>query len=208
MNIIELIKLYKEESVIAFNSIPEDNIVKFIEIIFEAYENEKTIFSCANGGGAAFVQNFVVDANLHPFVSDDKNSQNTKRNKFKCVNLCADQAVLTGISNDLGFEHVFAEQLKFQGESGDIVFSISGSGNSKNILEVFKIAKQKGMKTILLTRNKINKCNEFADLVLCVDGISNFPGQVGGNNMNFMMEDISSKLSHIVVGLLKKKVQK
>lgn len=206
MNIKNMIELYKKESIDSFDSIPVDNIVKFIEMIFEAYDKEKTVFSCANGGGAAFVQNFVTDLNLHPFVSDDKSIQNIPRNRFKCVNLCADQSIITGIGNDLGFDFIFSEQLKYQGEAGDIIFGISGSGNSKNILQIFKVAKQKGMKTILVTRNSINKCNEFSDLVLCVSGVSSFPGQIGGNNLNFCLEDLCSKLAHIVVGLLKQKV--
>ena len=101
---------------------------------------------------------------------------------------------------------IFSEQLKYQGVKDDVVFGMSGSGNSKNVLEAFRVAKEKEMKTILVTRNPINNCNEFADLTISLKGTSEFPGQTGGNNNNFHFEDILSKITHISVGLLKEKV--
>jgi len=209
MKYYDKVMLYEKESRDFFDRVCYGKIDKFINMIFEAYDNQRTIFACANGGGAAFVQNFVIDLNLHPFVSEDKNSQIISRNNFKCVNLCSDQASITGISNDLGFEFIFSELLKFQGKKDDLVFAFSGSGNSRNILQLFKVAKERGMKNILVTRNENNKCNDFSDLVICPTNLweSNFPGQTGGNNFNFVAEDFVSKLTHIAVGLLKQKVQ-
>jgi len=202
----KLIDLYKKESSIEFHSIPTSKIIEFVDMIFEAYDNEKTVFACGNGGNVASVQNLVVDMNMHPFVSEDKGAQTIPRNNFKCVSLCSDQATITGVSNDLGFRFIFSEQLKYQGVKDDVVFGMSGSGNSKNFLEAFRVAKEKEMKTILVTRNPINNCNEFADLTISLEGTSEFPGQTGGNNNNFHFEDILSKITHISVGLLKEKV--
>jgi len=206
MNKRKLIELYKLESSNVFRKIPTDKIIEFVDMVFEAYNNEQTIFACGNGGNVASVQNLVVDMNMHPFVSEDKGVQTIPRNNFKCVSLCSDQATITGVSNDLGFRFIFSEQLKYQGNKNDIVFGMSGSGNSKNVLEAFRVAKERGMKTILVTRNLINNCNEFADLTISLEGTSEFPGQTGGNNNNFHFEDILSKITHISVGLLKEKV--
>ena len=206
MNKINLINLYKKESSDVFNSIPSVEIAKFVDMVFDVYENEGTIFAAGNGGNVASVQNLVVDLNMHPFVSEDKGSQTIARNNFKCVSLCSDQATITGVSNDLGYEHIFSEQLKYQGGENDMFFGMSGSGNSGNVLEAMKVAKDKGMKTILVTRNKENKCNQYADLTISLEGTSEFPGQTGGNNNNFHFEDILSKITHISVGLLKEKV--
>ena len=172
MNKKKLIELYKEESANVFGNIPTSKIVKFVDMMFEAYEDEKTVFACGNGGNVASVQNLVVDMNMHPFVSEDKGAQTIPRNKFKCVSLCSDQASITGIGNDLGFRFIFSEQLKYQGVQGDIVFGMSGSGNSKNVLEAFRVAKDRGMKTILVTRNSVNNCNDFADLTISLEGTS------------------------------------
>ena len=206
MNKVNSIDLYKKESSDVFNSIPSTEIAKFVDMVFDVYENEGTIFAAGNGGNVASVQNLVVDLNMHPFVSEDKGSQTIPRNKFKCVSLCSDQATITGVSNDLGYEHIFSEQLKYQGDENDMFFGMSGSGNSGNVLEAMKVAKDKGMKTILVTRNKENKCNQYADLTISLEGTSEFPGQTGGNNNNFHFEDVLSKITHISVGLLKEKV--
>tara|TARA_R100001377_G_scaffold19662_1_gene10275 strand:- start:2016 stop:2645 length:630 start_codon:yes stop_codon:yes gene_type:complete len=207
MNKVNLIDLYKKESANVFSSISSTEISKFVDMVFDVYENEGTIYAAGNGGNVASVQNLVVDLNMHPFVSEDKGKQTIPRNKFKCVSLCSDQATITGVSNDLGYEHIFSEQLKYQGEVGDVFFGMSGSGNSGNVLKAMKVAKEKGMKTILVTRNKENKCNEYSDLTISLEGTSEFPGQTGGNNNNFHFEDILSKITHISVGLLKEKVQ-
>ena len=206
MNMLKWIDVYKNESTEVFNTIPNKQIQRFVQMIFEAYENEQTVFACGNGGNVASVQNLVVDMSMHPFVSEDKGAQTIPRNNFKCVSLCSDQATITGVSNDLGFRFIFSEQLKYQGKKGDVVFGMSGSGNSQNVLEAFRVAKEKGMKTILVTRNEINKCNDFSDLTISLTGESIFPGQTGGNNNNFHFEDFLSKLTHIAVGLLKEKV--
>ena len=206
MNKVDLINLYKKESNNVFNSISSEQIAKFVDMVFDVYENEGTIFAAGNGGNVASVQNLVVDLNMHPFVSEDKGKQTIPRNKFKCVSLCSDQATITGVSNDLGYEHIFSEQLKYQGEENDMFFGMSGSGNSANVLEAMKVAKEKAMKTILVTRNKENKCNQYADLTISLEGTSEFPGQTGGNNNNFHFEDVLSKITHISVGLLKEKV--
>ncbi len=206
MNKKQLIDLYKVESSNIFHNISTSKIVEFVDMMFEAYENEQTVFACGNGGRVASVQNLVVDMNMHPFVSEDKGVQTIPRNNFKCVSLCSDQATITGVSNDLGFRFIFSEQLKYQGVKGDIVFGMSGSGNSKNVLEAFRVARKKGMKTILVTRNPVNTCRDFSDLIISLRGESEFPGQTGGNNNNFHFEDFLSKLTHIAVGLLKEKV--
>ena len=203
-----LINLYKSESSDVVNSLKNEEISKFIDLVIDAYKQERKIFACGNGGNVASVGNLVVDLNMHPFVSDDKSSSNVKRNKFHAVSLCQCSATLTGISNDLGFEHVFSEQLRYQASSGDIVLGITGSGNSKNVINALAFAKLNGMKAIAITRSTSEcKADDVCDLVIRVRGNSSFPGQTGNNNNNFHFEDCISKITHMAVGILKKEVQ-
>ena len=204
----ELINLYKLESDMAFRSISNTSIVDFVNLIINAYKNENKVFACGNGGNVASVQNLVLDLNMHPFVSEDKSSRKGERNKFQAISLCDSAAAITGMTNDIGFENIFAEQLKYQASEGDILFVMSGSGNSGNIIEALKLAKEKGMICVVMTRNSNTKSDEYADLVLrIVSALSNFPGQTGGNNNNFHYEDCISKISHIAVGILKQYVE-
>ena len=207
MNNKELIDLYKKESTNVFNNLSTVDIELFYNIILQAYKNEKKVFACGNGGNVASVQNLVVDLNMHPFVSDDKTEATQKRNKFHAVSLCDNSAVITGLTNDIGFENVYGEQLKFQGNNGDVLFAMSGSGNSANIVNALKEANNLGMVTILITRGENTKGEQLVDLVLRVKGTSTFPGNTGGNNNNFHYEDCIFKVTHIVVGLLKQYVQ-
>lgn len=205
---IELVKLYKHESVAAFTSISDASIVDFVNLIIKAYLNEKKVFACGNGGNVASVQNLVLDLNMHPFVSEDKSERKGKRNKFQAISLCDSAAAITGMTNDIGFENIFAEQLKYQASKGDILFAMSGSGNSGNIVKALKLAKEIGMICVVMTRNQNTKSDEYADLVLRINSFdSRFPGQTGGNNNNFHYEDCISKVSHIAVGILKQYVE-
>ena len=203
----KLINLYKHESNIAFLSIPTEDIEKFVEFIITAYKNEKKIFACGNGGNVASVQNLVLDLNMHPFVSEDKSDRQGLRNKFHAISLCDSGATITGITNDLGFDHIFSEQLKYQAVDGDILFAMSGSGNSSNVIEALKTAKDLNLISIVMTRNQNTKSDDYADLILRINSAeSTFPGQTGGNNNNFHYEDCISKITHIAVGILKEHV--
>ena len=206
MNNSSLIELYKIESSNVVLNMSTKKVEEFVTLVIEAYNSEKKIFACGNGGNAAFVGNLVVDLNMHPFVSEDKSSHGGERNRFHAINLCEGAATITGITNDLGFNSIFKEQLKYQAEKDDILFCISGSGNSENIIEAMKYGKSIGMKLIVITRNSPSKSEEFADVLIEIKGISEFPGQTGNNNNNFHFEDCISKITHIVTGILKLKV--
>tara|TARA_Y100000034_G_scaffold136032_1_gene210375 strand:- start:2078 stop:2704 length:627 start_codon:yes stop_codon:yes gene_type:complete len=200
------VDLYKQESTSVVNNLSNEELVSFVDIILEAHDRESIVFACGNGGNVAYVGNLVVDLNMHPFVSEDKGARVAKRNKFHCVNLCDCVATITGISNDLGYEHIFSEQLLYQAKKDDVFFGITGSGNSKNVIKALEYAKQIGMKSVVVTRNEECRAKELADLLIVVRGESTFPGQTGKNNNNFHFEDCISKITHIAVGVLKKKV--
>ena len=204
----KLINLYKSESDTAFRSISNTSITDFVNLIIKAYKNENKVFACGNGGNIASVQNLVLDLNMHPFVSEDKSARKGGRNKFQAISLCDSAAAITGMTNDIGFENIFAEQLKYQANKGDILFAMSGSGNSGNVIEALKLAKEMGMICVVITRNINTKSDEYADLTLRITSDnSTFPGQTGGNNNNFHYEDCISKISHIAVGILKQYVE-
>ena len=207
-NLIDQIDIYKNESSKIVSNLESEEVASFVKLVLDTYESESTIFACGNGGNAAGVQNLVVDMNMHPFVSEDKGSANSSRNLFNCVSLTACTATITGISKDLGYEHIFSEQLRFQGKSGDLLFCITGSGNSSNVIAAARYAKSVGMKVVTITRGTDSKCEDVSDVVIHVRGeASTFPGQTGNNNNNFHFEDCISKVTHIAVGLLKQRVQ-
>ena len=207
MNISNLLELYKNESINVMNEIDLISIQYFVESVINCYVNSNKVFAFGNGGNAAYVDNLITDLNLHPFVSESKNESVKATKRLKAFNLCSSPATLTGILNDFGGDYIFLKQLEYLADENDLVIGFSGSGNSKNVLLAFEYAKEKNMSTILFTRKNEGKCHQFSDVVICVSGNSEFPGQTGSNNNNFHYEDMISKISHMATGILKQVVQ-
>lgn len=202
MDINKLLKIYQSESIDVMSNMPLYSVEGFVKEVVSCYISDHKIFAISNGGGAAFVDNLVTDLNLHPFVSEDKSVPLKVTKRLRCFNLCSSPATITGILNDLGGDEIFSKQLEIYGDPKDLVIGISGSGNSKNILSAFKYAKENGMRTVLMTRNSVGHCHNYSDIVICINGTSQFPGQTGGNNNNFHFEDMVSKISHMCTGVL------
>jgi D-sedoheptulose 7-phosphate isomerase len=117
------------------------------------------IMFCGNGGSAADSQHLAAE-----LVVRFKN----ERKALAGLALTTDTSVLTAAGNDLGFKNIFARQVEGLGYEGDILVCLSASGNSENILQAVKTAKEMGIYTIGLTGDSINKnlLHEQADLAI------------------------------------------
>jgi D-sedoheptulose 7-phosphate isomerase len=100
------------------------------------------ILSCGNGGSAADAQHFAAEL-LGRFERE--------RAGMPAVALTTDTSALTAISNDYGYEDVFAKQVAALGADGDVLLAISTSGNSENVLRAIHVAHAKGMRVVALT---------------------------------------------------------
>ena len=94
---------------------------------------------CGNGGSAADAQHLAGEF-VNRFLLD--------RPPLPAVALTTDSSVLTAISNDFGFEHVFTKQIHALGVPGDVLLAISTSGKSPNVLAALRAAREKNMHTI------------------------------------------------------------
>ena len=120
---------------------------------------------------------------------------------------------MTGISNDIGFENIFKEQLKNflrskNQNQNDTLIAFSGSGNSKNVINAIEYAKSYGVFTCCVSGRGGGKAKEISDLSIVIPGSSEFPGQTGPNDNNFHIEDFQGSITHILTGLLKMHVEK
>ena len=93
-----------------------------------------------NGGSAADAQHIAAE-----FIG----KLNLKRKALPAIALSTDTSILTSISNDYNFNQIFSRQIEGIGQSGDIFFGITTSGNSKNILKAIKEARNKKIKIII-----------------------------------------------------------
>jgi len=203
----QYVKLYLDEKRNILDKFPIQDVLKAVNMVFEVYDNGKTIYAMANGGNAGTVDHLYCDFKHHPFVSEDKTKMLANVKRLRFVNLCSSSSELTGLVNDLGGEMMFAGALAPEVEAGDLVMGFSGSGNSPNIIRAFEVAKQKGAKTLAITRGDGGK-SKSADLCIIIPGDSKFPGQTGKNNNNFHFEDAVLYINSIIIGLLKEKVNR
>ena len=121
-----------------------------LKLILNALKKKNKIIFCGNGGSAADAQHLAAEL-LGGYLK-----KNRKPIKAICLN--TNTSTITAISNDYDYKYIFSRQLKALSSKGDVLFCISTSGSSKNILEVLKTAKKIGIKSILLTgKRKRNK---------------------------------------------------
>lgn len=119
----------------------------------------KKILIAGNGGSAADAQHFAAEL-AGKFIY--------QRKGLPVIALTTNSSIVTAIGNDFGYEYVFSRQVEGLGRSGDIFVGISTSGNSKNIAEAMKLAKEMGLITVGLLGNDGGSIKELCDLKLIV----------------------------------------
>ena len=129
-------------------------IGQFIETLVDARERGSTIYFIGNGGSAATASHFAND------IAIGTNSYNKP---FRAVSLTDNQAIITAIANDYGYEEIFVRQLMILGRPGDVIVAISASGNSSNLISAFDYAKTIGIKTVAITAFDGGKMKNIAD---------------------------------------------
>jgi D-sedoheptulose 7-phosphate isomerase len=151
--------------------------------IEETARQGKTIYCIANGGSAAVASHFVNDLSANS-VSDGQTG-------IRSFSLADNVESITAIANDVGFEHVFLYQLRANLQPGDVVIAMSVSGNSPNILNAVRYAKEHGAYTVGWCGFEGGALAKLCDLAIHVPSTRDEYGPV---------EAIFSHLSHIISG--------
>ena len=118
----------------SLDKIDLDNFNKINEILFNALENGRQIFTMGNGGSGATAAHLVCDLNKGVGFNNSR--------KFKAICLNDNMPTLLAYANDLSYSDIFSEQLKNFMNKGDIVIGFSGSGNSENVLRALEYANE------------------------------------------------------------------
>ena len=117
------------------------NIASAAEIMIESIGNGGKIISCGNGGS-------MCDA-MH-FAEELSGRFRDNRRALPAISI-SDPSHISCVGNDYGYEYIFSRYIEALGKKGDVLLAISTSGNSKNILEGIRAAKETGMKVVGLT---------------------------------------------------------
>jgi D-sedoheptulose 7-phosphate isomerase len=132
-----------------------------ISEIVSCFKSGNKLLICGNGGSAADAQHLAAE-----FVI--RLSHDLDRPALPAIALTTDTSQLTAGGNDIGFEKVFARQVEAYGKPGDVLLGISTSGNSKNILRAFKLAKEKDIKTIGLLGSGGGEAKSICDTSILI----------------------------------------
>ena len=159
LNINDYSKSYIDYLSSVLNNISLTDIEKFVEVLLEARERESSIFFIGNGGSAATASHFANDIAI---------GTRTYEKPFRVISLCDNQAVITAIANDDGFEKIFSQQLEVLLKKQDVVVAISASGNSPNLLDAIDTAKKMNTTTVGITAFDGGKMKEIVDVSLHV----------------------------------------
>lgn len=157
-----MIKDYIKSSIETKQKILEnEKMIADIELIsnevVSALLNGAKILFVGNGGSASDCDHLATE-----FVSKFYKDRHT----LNAISLTSNNALITALSNDFGYDKAFSRQIEAIGKSGDIVFALSTSGNSKNIIESIKIAREMGLKVVGLTGALSCEMDSICDILL------------------------------------------
>ena len=163
-----------------------ETISKMADVITQVIENGGKIITCGNGGSHCDAMHFAEE--LTGRYRNDRPS-------LPAIAI-SDAAHLTCAGNDYGFEFIFSRFIEGMGNNGDVLVAISTSGNSINIINAVKAAKEKKMKTIVLTGKDGGELVNMADIILIVPYFG-FADRI---------QEIHIKIIHIIILLIEQKI--
>jgi len=167
--------------------LPYGTIDAATDALYEAYRDDRALFMFGNGGSAALASHNACDFGKGTCVNGSR--------RFRVLSLTDNVALLTAWANDLGYDHIFAEQLRGFARPGDIALAISGSGNSPNVLDGLQSARDLGAKTIGLTGFTGGKMKALCDLCIVVPS----------SNMQ-LIEDLHVAVTHSIFTVLRNRI--
>lgn len=139
----------------------QQTVLSALNLILDTYKKGGGLFACGNGGSAADAQHFVAELVVKLRMN---------RTPIKAFAMSVDTSILTAAGNDFGYDTIFSRQVEANMSKNDVLFAITTSGNSPNVLEAMKMAKQIGCKIVLLSGGNGGKARELADVAILAPG--------------------------------------
>ncbi|KEY91388.1 phosphoheptose isomerase [Candidatus Photodesmus blepharus] len=167
----------------------ERNIIKIeiaAKLIADSFKLGGKVLSCGNGGSHCDAMHFAEELT---------GRYRESRPGYPGIAI-SDPSYLSCVSNDFGYDSVFSRYTEAVGTSGDVLFSLSTSGNSRNILKAIETAKKKGMSTVALTGNNGGKIADLADVEIRVNHIG-YADRI---------QEMHIKIIHILIQLIEREM--
>ena len=166
----------------------EKLIINASKIIINSLKKKNKILFCGNGGSAGDSQHLSAEL-LGQYLKN--------RQALAAVDLTSNTSLLTSVGNDISFDQIFSRQISAIGFRGDVLFAITTSGKSENILNAIKTAKRKGLKVILLASEKANRLKKTVNLFIPSPG-----------NRVDRIQETHIMIGHLICELVEEKLSK
>ncbi|EHH2447688.1 D-sedoheptulose 7-phosphate isomerase [Vibrio vulnificus] len=157
------------------------------KMIAESFKQDGKVLSCGNGGSHCDAMHFAEEL-----------TGRYRENRPGYAGIAiSDPSHLSCVSNDFGYDYIFSRYVEAVGRKGDVLFGLSTSGNSGNILKAIEAAKAKGMKTIALTGKDGGKMAGLADVEIRVPHFG-YADRI---------QEVHIKIIHIIIQLIEKEME-
>ena len=140
-----------------------DTIVAAAEAITKALKQNNRLYICGNGGSAADAQHIAAEL-VGRFECERKG--------LPVIALTTDTSLITSVSNDYGYENIFVRQVEALVKEGDILWAVSTSGASPNVVAAAQLAKGKGALILAFTGKADSELEQIADICFCANSQS------------------------------------
>lgn len=160
--IIETIEAHKK-AIAELEAGDIETIAAAARIITKALKQDGHLYICGNGGSAADAQHIA---------SELVGRFERERKPLPAIALTTNTSIVTSISNDYGYESVFAKQVEALVKKGDILWAISTSGTSENVVAAAELAKKKNATVLAFTGSSDSKLERVADICFCANSKS------------------------------------
>ncbi len=183
MDYMNELRKYLEKEISAINSLDLESINTVMNVLENARSTGRRIFICGNGGSASTASHYCCDFNKGISENQDK------KYSVECLN--DNIPTMMAVANDIGYDEVFRYPLKCKMHENDLFIGVSGSGNSKNVINAMEYAKSIGGTTIAIVGYSGGRLKEMADYHIHV-------------NIDDMQisEDIHMILDHLMMAVL------
>jgi D-sedoheptulose 7-phosphate isomerase len=133
-------------------------VVKAADVLLDAYDRQRTVFICGNGGSASTASHMAADLG--------KNAVAAGKPRLRVISLNDNMAWFSSLANDLGYANVFVEQMENLLGPGDVLVTLSASGNSENVVKAAEFARARGGRVVALVGFTGGKLAQMADAVV------------------------------------------
>jgi D-sedoheptulose 7-phosphate isomerase len=183
-------KQYFEELQRVMGSLPKDGIDQIAETLVKAYDAGRMVYLFGNGGSASLASHFACDLGKGTAYCNGGK-------RFRALALTDNLPTLTAWANDSSYEDVFSEQLRNFVQAGDVALAISGSGNSKNVLNALQMAQEARATTVGISGFQGGEMKSLCHICVIVPS----------NNMQ-IIEDLHVAIAHSIFRIIYSRISR